>query len=115
MTAQPIDGAVHDGAGTLLGFIEPNGEVGTAAMRYVGRAHPEGACLVVDHRDEPAGAFDAGRGLVRDPSGSVVAALSRGGALTDHAGQSVGVVDGFGYDRMATIAAYLLLLDRQLL
>ena len=106
------DGEVKDGRGRTLGFIEPNGEAGDANLTYAGQAHL-GTCLVTDADDVVIGEFDAGRGFVRDTQGSVVAEVTRNGSrVTNNAMMTVGSIDGFGFGHMATVAAYLLLLDR---
>ena len=66
-------------------------------------------------RRHKVGEFDAGRGYVKDVSGSVIAELNKEGEIKDNAGQSIGKVEGFSYDRLTTMAAYFLLVDRDLL
>lgn len=66
------DGEVTDGLATTLAYIEANGEVGDAAMTYVGKAIL-GAGQVVDAADQLVGEFDSGRGYVKDEQGSVIA------------------------------------------
>jgi len=108
------DGEVLDGAGNTLAYIEVNGEVGDPGMNYVGKAH-EQAHQVVDHEDKHVGDFDPGRGYIKDGQGSVVAELNKEGVIKDNAGQSIGVVEGFSYSKITTIAAYFLLVDKELL
>ena len=103
-----------DGAGTILAYIEANGEVGDAGMNYVGTAHP-GSHQVVDHDDIVVGEYDPGRGYIKDAQGSVVAELNKEGVIKDNAGQSIGKVEGFAYEHMNLMAAYLLLVDNALL
>ena len=107
------DGEVLDGTGNTLAYIESNGEVGDPGMNFVGRAHGQ-AHQVIDHDDHVIGEFDPGRGYVKDAQGSVVAELNKEGTIKDNAGQTIGIVEGFTYSKMVTMAAYFLLVDREL-
>ena len=104
------DGEVRDGHGALLAYIEANGEVGDAGMTFLGRAL-EAAAQVVDASDAFVGEFDTGRGYIKDAQGSVVAEVSKEGAVKNNAGQGVGTVDNFHYGALPTLAAYFLLVD----
>ena len=104
------DGEVVDGTGAPLAFIEANGEVGDPQMNYAGKALL-GACQVVDPNDVLVGEFDLGRGYIKDSQGSVVAELSKEGTVKNNAGQGVGVVEGFSFEKMPTLAAYFLIVD----
>ena len=104
------DGEVTDGLGTTLAYIEANGEVGDAAMTYVGKALL-GAGQVVDAADQMVGEYDSGRGYVKDELGSVIAEIGKDGSLTNHSGQGVGRIDGFTFRHMPILAAYFLLVD----
>ena len=70
------DGTVEDGCGNILAYIEPNGEVGSAEMDYLGKAQNG---QVLDRNDQFIGAYDVGRGLVRNSGGSTIAELSKAG------------------------------------
>ena len=104
------DGEVTDGLATTLAYIEANGEVGDAAMTYVGKAIL-GAGQVVDAADQLVGEFDSGRGYVKDEQGSVIAEIGKDGSLTNHSGQGVGRIEGFTFRHMPILAAYFLLVD----
>jgi hypothetical protein len=101
---------VTDGLATTLAYIEANGEVGDAAMTYVGKAIL-GAGQVVDAADQLVGEFDSGRGYVKDEQGSVIAEIGKDGSLTNHSGQGVGRIEGFTFRHMPILAAYFLLVD----
>ena len=61
------------------------------------------------------GEFDPGRGYVKDGQGSVVAEMNKEGAIKDNAGQQIGKAEGFKFAQMATMAAYFLLVDKEML
>ena len=62
------------------------------------------------------GSFDAGRGLVKDAQGSVVAELTSAGHVTNNGGQAVGTIEGtFSFSMLKTMAAYFLLVDPKFL
>ena len=102
------DGTVEDGCGNILAYIEPNGEVGSAEMDYLGKAQNE---QVLDRNDQPIGAYDQGRGLVQDGGGSTIAEISKEGTVHGNKQLQAGWVEGFTYDAMQTVAAYLHLVD----
>ena len=102
------DGTVEDGCGNILAYIEPNGEVGSAEMDYLGKAQNE---QVLDRNDQPIGAYDQGRGLVQDGGGSTIAEISKEGTVHGNSQLQAGWVEGFTYDAMQTLAAYLHLVD----
>ena len=102
------DGTVEDGCGNILAYIEPNGEVGSAEMDYLGKAQNE---QVLDRNDQPIGAYDQGRGLVQDGGGSTIAEISKEGTVLGNSQLQAGWVEGFTYDAMQTVAAYLHLVD----
>ena len=102
------DGMVADGCGKILAYIEPNGEVGSAEMDYLGKANNE---LVLDRDDQVLGAYDVGRGLVQDGGGSTIAEVSKEGVVIGNSQMQAGWVEGFSFDNMQTIAAYLHLVD----
>lgn len=104
------DGEVSDAVGTLLAYIESNGEVGDAQMNYAGKAHIQ-ALQVIDHVDIVIGEYDPGRGYIKDAQGSVIAELNKEGTITDNGGQSIGVIEGFRFASMAQLAAYFLIVD----
>ena len=70
------DGTVEVGCGNILAYIEPNGDVGSAEMDYLAKAHNG---QVLDRNDQFIGAYDVGRGLVRNSGGSTIAELSKAG------------------------------------
>ena len=92
----------------ILAYIEPNGDVGSAEMDYLGKAHNG---QVLDRNDQFIGAYDVGRGLVRNSGGSTIAELSKAGAVLGNSQLQAGWVEGFTYDAMQTVAAYLHLVD----
>ena len=102
------DGTVADGCGKILAYIEPNGDVGSAEMDYLGKANND---LVLDRNDQVIGAYDVGRGLVRDGGGSTIAEVSKEGVVLGNSQMQAGWVEGFTYDAMQTLAAYLHLVD----
>ena len=104
------DGEVSDGRGATLAYIEGNGEVGDPEMQYAGKAHQSGQ--VMDHSDVIVGEFDPGRGYIKDPNGSVIAELSKDGVLINNGGLTLGRFEGFSYEQLTTVAAYILLVDR---
>ena len=101
------DGTVEDGCGNILAYIEPNGDVGSAEMDYLGKAH---SGQVLDRNDQFIGAYDVGRGLVRNSGGSTIAEV-KAGAVLGNSQLHAGWVEGFTYDAMQTLAAYLHLVD----
>ena len=103
------DGEVSDGRGATLAYIEGNGEVGDPQMQYAGKAHMSGQ--VVDHVETIVGEFDPGRGYIKDPHGSVIAELSKDGVLINNGGVTLGRFEGFSYDQLNVVAAYILLVD----
>lgn len=56
--------------------------------------------------------FDQGRGYVRDPGGSVIAEINKSGSVKGNAGRTAGCIEGFRYDRIRHLAAYLILIDK---
>ena len=102
------DGTVADGCGKILAYIEPNGDVGSAEMDYLGKANND---LVLDRNDQVIGAYDVGRGLVQDSGGSTIAEVSKEGVVLGNSQMQAGWVEGFTYDAMQTLAAYLHLVD----
>ena len=102
------DGTVADGCGKVLAYIEPNGDVGSAEMDYLGKASND---LVLDRNDQVVGAYDVGRGLVRDSGGSTIAEVSKEGVVLGNSQMQAGWVEGFTFDAMQTLAAYLHLVD----
>lgn len=102
------DGEVKDGTGKTLAFIEPNGDCGSADMDYLGKASND---QVLDRDDKPVGAYDQGRGHVMDLGGSVVAEISKEGRVSGNGQQTAGKVDGWSFQHMQTLAAFILLVD----
>ena len=102
------DGTVADGCGKILAYIEPNGDVGSAEMDYLGKANND---QVLDRNDQAVGAYDVGRGLVRDRGGSTIAEVSKEGVVLGNSQMQAGGVEGFTFDAMQTLAAYLHLVD----
>lgn len=104
------DGEVKDYEGSTLAFIEANGEVGSPAMDFLGTVH-QTTGQVVDRHDEVVGEVDQGRGYVKNAQGSVVAEVTREGVVSGNGQRTAGYVQGFTFDRMYLIAAYVLLVD----
>ena len=102
------DGTVADGCGKILAYIEPTGDVGSAEMDYLGKANND---LVQDRNDQVLGAYDVGRGLVQDSGGSTIAEISKEGVVLGNSQMQAGWVEGFTFDAMQTLAAYLHLVD----
>ena len=65
----------------------------------------------LDRNDQVIGAYDVGRGLVRDGGGSTIAEVSKEGVVLGNSQMQAGWVEGFTYDTMQTLAAYLHLVD----
>ena len=57
------------------------------------------------------GEVDPGRGYVRNAQGSVVAEVSREGVVSGNSQRTAGYIQGFAFDRMYQLAAYVLLVD----
>ena len=104
------DGEIIDSKGNVMGFAEPNGDVGSHEMDFLGHADLHTG-QVTDRDDKCIGEFDQGRGYVKDKQGSVVAEISKEGQVIGNGSQTAGVVQGFTFDQMHTIAAYVLLVD----
>lgn len=104
------DGTVQDSQGTVLGFIEPSGDVGNNEMDFLGHADPSSG-LVTDRNDKVVGEFDQGRGYIKNAHGSVTAEVTKEGTITGNGQQTAGFVQGFTFQGMVTIAAYVLLVD----
>jgi hypothetical protein len=104
------DGEVTDYEGTILAFIEANGEVGTPQMEFLGTVH-KATGQVVDRFEEMVGEVDQGRGYVRNAQGSVVAEVTREGVVSGNGQRTAGYVQGFSFDSMHLLAAYVLLVD----
>jgi len=104
------DGEVTDAKGSVLAYINPDGEVGSHEMDYLGAAQ-EASGQVTGREDQVVGEYDQGRGYVKNSQGSVIAEVSKEGFVTGNGGQTAGKVDGFAYDLMTQIAAYILLVD----
>jgi hypothetical protein len=54
---------------------------------------------------------DQGRGYVKNAQGSVVAEVTREGVVSGNGQRTAGYVQGFTFDRMYIIAAYVMLVD----
>ena len=143
----------QDSQGTTLGFIEPNGDVGTHDMDFLGHADPKSGqvtnrsdevrparvelplswptraravpqsrsftlcshlCAHLCSRLQVVGEFDQGRGYIKDAKGSVVAEITKEGVLSGNAQTTAGFVQGFTFQSMVTVAAYILLIDPKL-
>ena len=147
----------QDSQGTTLGFIEPNGDVGTHDMDFLGHADPKSGqvtnrsdevrparvdlplswptraravpqsrsftlcshlcahlCSHLCSRLQVVGEFDQGRGYIKDAKGSVVAEITKEGVLSGNAQTTAGFVQGFTFQSMVTVAAYILLIDPKL-
>ncbi len=48
---------------------------------------------------------------MRDAAGSVIAEMNKSGNVKGNAGKTAGCIEGFEYDRIRHVAAYLLLVD----
>ena len=66
---------------------------------------------MTDRDNTPVGEFDRGRGYVKDAMGSVVAEVNKEGIITGNGGQTAGIAEGFSYEAMMTLSAYILLVD----
>ena len=104
------DGEVKDYEGTTLAFIEPNGEVGSPQMEFLGTMH-QASGQVIDRSDDVIGEVDQGRGYVKNSQGSVIAEVTREGIVSGNGQRTAGYLQGFTYDNMYQIAAYVLLVD----
>jgi len=104
------DGEVRDGTGRTLAYIEANGEVGSHEMEFLGRVHRT-AGTVCNRRDEHVGEVDIGHGYVRNAQGSVVAEVSKDGSVSGNGQRTAGYVQGFTFEAMPRLAAYVLLVD----
>lgn len=104
------DGEVRDGAGVTLAYINDDGQVGNDEMQFVGEAQPN-TCQVINATEQVVGEYDLGRGYIKDPQGSVVAELTKEGVVTGNRSQTVGRVEGFKYEHMMRLAAYIFLVD----
>lgn len=103
-------GEVVDFAGSTMAYIEPNGEVGSHEMQFLGKVHLTSG-QVVDRADVVVGEVDPGRGYVKNAQGSVVAEVSREGVVSGNSQRTAGYIQGFAFDRMYQLAAYVLLVD----
>jgi hypothetical protein len=103
-----VDGTVADGTGKLLAYIEPTGDVGSPDMDYLGKAANG---LVQDRDDQVIGSFDQGRGLVKDEGGSTILEISKEGVVIGNSQKQAGWVEGFSFDAMQTLAAFVHLVD----
>ena len=114
------DGTVFGADGlTVRAYINENGEVGDAALEYLGAVAPpkdggDNQGVVLDKEDEVVGHVDYGQGLLKDAQGSTVAELRKGGELRGHWGMTCGTLEGFDFHKMQTAAAYIMLVDRAL-
>jgi len=104
------DGEVQDWKRNVLAYIEPTGDVGSHDMDFLGTAQ-ESSGQVIDRKDQVIGEFDTGRGYVKNAQGSVIAEVNKEGAVTGNGGQTAGTVQGFTFDAMMKVAAYVLLVD----
>ncbi len=104
------DGEVQDCTGATLAYIEANGEVGTPEMDFLGHVHLASS-QVVDKSDHPLGEYDAGRGFVKNKLGSVIAEISKDGSVTGNGQRLAGAIEGFKYECMDKVAAYVHLVD----
>ncbi|KAL1521767.1 hypothetical protein AB1Y20_021421 [Prymnesium parvum] len=102
------DGEVVDGSGVTLAFIEESGEVGSDEMTFLGTFN---SGQVINAQETVVGEYDLGKGYVKDPQGSVIAELSKEGYITGNRGQTAGRVEGFSYDQIPKLAAYMCLVD----
>ena len=112
-------------SGDVLAYIEEGDgetmpvEVGDPGMTYLGTAHRvDGDQKVVNAEGEIIGQYltlrggKAGKaGYVKDSHGKVIAEMGKDGEVRDHHGKEVGKCEGFTPQRMAALAAYLLLID----
>jgi hypothetical protein len=114
------DGTVFGADGlTVRAYINENGEVGDAALEYLGAVAPpkdggDNQGVILDKEDEVVGHVDYGQGLLKDAQGSTVAELRKGGELRGHWGMTCGTLEGFDFHKMQTAAAYIMLVDRAL-
>mmetsp|Transcript_46735 Transcript_46735/g.77361 ORF Transcript_46735/g.77361 Transcript_46735/m.77361 type:complete len:610 (+) Transcript_46735:86-1915(+) len=104
------DGEVKDSTNATLAYIEANGEVGSHEMEFLG-AVKENSGQVIDRQDQCIGEFDQGRGYVKNPQGSVIAEISKEGVVSGNGGMTAGYIQGFSFESMYKVAAYILLVD----
>ena len=112
------DGAVLDAAGAPVAYIEANGTVGTPSMEFLGEVTAPNAASVgfsTDMSDELVAEVDYGLGVIRDPSGSTIASITRVGEVAGHSGSRCGTLDGFNFELMRSAAAYLTLVAPEFL
>jgi len=102
------DGEVIDGTDVVLAYIEESGEVGSDEMQFLGTS---ASGQVINAQAVVVGEYDLGKGYIKDPQGSVIAELSKEGYVTGNRGQTVGRVEGFGYEMVPKLAAYVCLVD----
>ena len=83
-------------------------QVGSDEMQFLGTST---AGQVINAQDVVVGEYDMGKGYIKDPQGSVIAELSKEGNVTGNRGQTVGKVEGFAYEHIPKLAAYICLVD----
>jgi len=114
------DGTFVDAGGKTLGYWEPDGSCGNAELEYLGEVSKAVAGTSVGYvtgredeqgRDQLLAEVDYGRALIREPSGSTLAEVSRSGEVLGHWGATCGKLEGFNYEMIQQAAAYILLID----
>jgi len=105
-----VDGTVTDWKENVMAYIEANGDVGSHEMDFLGTAQ-ESSGQVVDRNDAVVGEFDQGRGYVKNPQGSVIAEITKEGSVKGNKSQTAGTIQGFRFEHMVQVAAYVLLVD----
>ena len=58
--------------------------------------------------------WNASTGSLHDAQGSTIAELRKGGELRGHWGMTCGRLEGFDFHKMQTAAAYIMLIDRDM-
>lgn len=66
---------------------------------------------VVNAQEDVAGEYDMGKGYIKNSQGSVIAELSKGGLVMGNRGQTVGRIEGFSFEKMPILAAFIILVD----
>lgn len=109
------EGECVNNLGQTIGFINKDeGTAGSADEEYLGSAQEQlsgNEVVVEDAVDERCGIVDLGTAAIKDNQGSTVAEMASNGTLTGNHGSTLGVVEGFEYHDMRTVALYVMLID----
>ncbi|KAL6063443.1 Phospholipid scramblase [Balamuthia mandrillaris] len=102
------DGTCKDAYGTVIGYVNDEGQVGGPDKSYWGCITED---IIYDKDDKQIGELDPGRAYVKDVNGNTIAELENSGDCKGHDGSFIGQFVGFTYHDMQTIALYLLIID----